>query len=113
MLAGKVRVNPSESPFGCSALVYAPGLAHKQKARVERLARSTQSSLLQKFVTYDCKKFNNTDDRQQCSKKILWPLVTKFLECSSLAHLSRIVYCLWVRPGANLTVENLKSASFW
>jgi hypothetical protein len=33
------------------------------------------------------------------------------LEYLSLASLSRIVYCLWARPGAYSTVENMKGAS--
>ncbi len=33
------------------------------------------------------------------------------LECLSLASLSILVLCLWVRPGAYLRVEHLKVAS--
>ena len=39
--------------------IQAPGLAHKQQTRLERLARDKHSCLLQKFVTYGRKKFYN------------------------------------------------------
>ncbi len=33
------------------------------------------------------------------------------LECLSLATISSLVYCLWVRPGAHPRVEHLKCSS--
>jgi hypothetical protein len=35
------------------------------------------------------------------------------LDCLLLVSLSRLVYCLWVRPGAYARVEHLKGASLW
>jgi hypothetical protein len=46
-----------------STLGEAPGLAHKQKTKLERLARYKHSSLLRKFVTYGRKKFYNIGPR--------------------------------------------------
>jgi hypothetical protein len=54
---GKAGAYPSKTPFRCSTLRLAPGLAHKQYTRLERLVRSECSTLLRKFVTYDRKMF--------------------------------------------------------
>jgi len=43
MVANKARACPSEVPLSCSTLGYAPGLVHKQKTRLERLARDKHS----------------------------------------------------------------------
>ncbi len=65
MLVGKSKTFPSQEPFTCSALGQAPGLAHKQQTRLDRLARDKVSSLLQKLVNYDRKKLNNIVNRGQ------------------------------------------------
>jgi hypothetical protein len=59
MFVGKTGAYPSEAPFRCSTLGYAPGLIHKLQTRLEKLARNKCSSLLRKFVNYGCKKFYN------------------------------------------------------
>ena len=59
MFVGKARTYPIEAPFRCSTLRLAPGLALKQKPRLERLARGKHSSLLRKYVNYGRKKFYN------------------------------------------------------
>jgi hypothetical protein len=59
MLVGKEGVYPIEEPFRGSTIGSAPGLDHKKLTRLERLARDKHSSVLQKFVTYGCKKFYN------------------------------------------------------
>jgi hypothetical protein len=46
MFAGKARAFPSEAPFRCSTLWYAPGLMYKHYTRLVRLARDKHSSLL-------------------------------------------------------------------
>ncbi len=46
-----------------STLGQAPGLTPKRWARLERLAMDKRSSLLQKVVTYDRKKFYNIGPR--------------------------------------------------
>ncbi len=43
--------------FRCSTLGQAPVLTHKHQTRLESLAKDKHSSLLQKIVTYDRKKF--------------------------------------------------------
>jgi hypothetical protein len=59
VFVGKAGVYQSETPFRSSTPGKAPGLAHKQWTRLERLARSKHSSLLQEFSTYSRKKFYN------------------------------------------------------
>jgi hypothetical protein len=59
MFVGKAEDHPIEESFRCSALGQAPGLALKQKTRLERLARDKNSSLLRKFVNYGREKFYN------------------------------------------------------
>jgi len=56
MFAGKAKAYPSEAPFRFSTLGYAPGLSHKHKTRLERLARDKRSSLSRKVVIYGSKK---------------------------------------------------------
>jgi hypothetical protein len=56
---GRRGVYPSEAPFRFSCLGYSPGLTHKYLTRLEKLARDKHSSLLQKSVNYDHKKFYN------------------------------------------------------
>ncbi len=60
MFAGKARAYPSEAPFRCCILGYAPGLTHKHKTKLERLARDKHSRLLRNSVNYDSKKFYST-----------------------------------------------------
>jgi hypothetical protein len=48
---------PIEAPFRCSTLGYASGLAHKEQTRLERIAKNKHSSLLQKIITYGCRRF--------------------------------------------------------
>jgi hypothetical protein len=50
----------SEGPFRCPTQGHTPGLTHKHKARLERLAKDKHSRLLQKSVNYDTKKFYGT-----------------------------------------------------
>jgi hypothetical protein len=57
IIGSKARAYPSEAPFRCSTLGYAPGLTHKHKTRLGRLARDKHSSLLRKSVNYGRKKF--------------------------------------------------------
>ncbi len=57
IFGSKARAYPSEAPFRCSTLGYAPGLTHKHKTRLGRLARDKHSSLLRKSVNYGRKKF--------------------------------------------------------
>ncbi len=59
MFAGKAGAYPIEAPFKCSILGEAPGLAHSQYTRLERLVMSKPSSLIQKFVTYGRSEFYN------------------------------------------------------
>jgi hypothetical protein len=40
-----------------ASLGYASTMSTKQYNKIERLARDTRSSLLQKLINYDCKKF--------------------------------------------------------
>jgi hypothetical protein len=56
MFAGKDGAYPSEAPFRCSILGYAPGLTHKHQIKLERLA----FSLLQKSANYSRKKVYST-----------------------------------------------------
>jgi hypothetical protein len=56
MFGGEAGAYPSEPPPRCSPQGWAPGIAHNQHTRLERLACSEHSSLLQKFTTYGCKK---------------------------------------------------------
>jgi hypothetical protein len=60
MFTGKSRAYPNEAP-----LRLAPGFTHKHCTRLERLARDKHSSLLRKFVNYNCKKFYNIGPRLQ------------------------------------------------
>jgi hypothetical protein len=46
MSVGKAGAYPSEAPFSCSILELAPGLTHKHRIRLERLARDKRSSVL-------------------------------------------------------------------
>jgi hypothetical protein len=39
MFVGKATANPSEAPFSCSTLGYAPWLNHKHLTRLEMSAR--------------------------------------------------------------------------
>ncbi len=55
VFVGKAVANLSGAP------VKAPGLAHKNKARLEWLAMEKHSLLLQKIVNYGCKEFLNID----------------------------------------------------
>ncbi len=57
VFAGKARAYPTVTPFSCSTLGQASGLANKQQTRLERLARSKHFRILSKFVTYGRKKF--------------------------------------------------------
>jgi hypothetical protein len=68
---GKAGAYSSETPFMCSTLGQAPGLALKQLTRLERLAKSKHSSLLQKFITYGRKMFYNIGPPVACTIKIL------------------------------------------
>jgi hypothetical protein len=43
------------------------GLTHKHLTRLEKLSRGEHSSLLQKFVNYDSKKFHNIGPRPKVS----------------------------------------------
>ncbi len=52
MFVGKAGAYPIEEPFRCSTLGLAPGLADKQKTRLERLARDKHSRLIRKFVNH-------------------------------------------------------------
>ncbi len=63
MFVGKAGAYPIEEPFRFSTLGQAPGFAHKQYTRLERLVGEKHSSLLQKFVSYGRKKFYNTGPR--------------------------------------------------
>ncbi len=58
---------PIEEHFRCSTLGQALGLAHKQQTRLEKFARDKHSSLLQKFVNYEQKKFYNIGPRSHLS----------------------------------------------
>ncbi len=53
-------------------------LAHQQYTRLERPARSKHSSILQKIVTYDCKKFYNNGPKSQLLKNILFVTLRTF-----------------------------------
>ncbi len=77
VFAGKAGAYPSEAPFKCSILEWAPGLAHKQSTSMERLAKNKHSSLLRIFVNYGQKKFYNIGPGENCtSKEVLptWPM---------------------------------------
>ncbi len=66
----KAGAYPSESPFRCTTLGQVLGLAHKYETKLERLARDKKSSLLRKFVIYNCKKFYNIAHRCQCHQTL-------------------------------------------
>jgi hypothetical protein len=59
LFVGKARAYLSEATFMWSTIIPAPGLAHKQYARLEKLASDKLFSFLQKFVNYARKKFDN------------------------------------------------------
>ncbi len=52
MYTGKAEAYRNEAPFKCSTLGKAPGLAHEQNIRLEKLLRDKLSSLLLKFENY-------------------------------------------------------------
>ncbi len=54
---------PSEAPFRCSTIGYAPSLTYTYQTRLERLARDKHSSLLQRSVNYGRKKLYTTGPR--------------------------------------------------
>ncbi len=68
VFAGKAETYPSDAPLKCSTLGSAPGLTHKYKTRLERLARDKHSSLLRKSVNYGSKKFYSTGPWQLTSQ---------------------------------------------
>jgi hypothetical protein len=75
MFAGKAGAYPCEAHFRCSTLGYAPGLTHKHKTRLQRLARDKYSSLLSKGVTNNRKKFYNIGHWPQSYKTLyIWDL---------------------------------------
>jgi hypothetical protein len=61
MFAGKVRAYQSEAPFRCSFLGKAPGLTHKQEARLVKLAKEyalsyyehSQITVVKRFIPLD------------------------------------------------------------
>jgi hypothetical protein len=55
---------------GCLIWV-SSGLLYKHYTRLEMLARDKHSSLLRKFVIYDCKWFYNIGAKRQCYKKFV------------------------------------------
>jgi hypothetical protein len=57
MFVGKAGAYPIEEPFRYSTLGYAPGLAHKQSTRLEKLVRGKHFSLSRKFLNYGQKSF--------------------------------------------------------
>ncbi len=48
-----------EEPFRCSTIGQAPALADKPQAIFERLVMDKRTSLIQKFINYGEKMFNN------------------------------------------------------
>jgi hypothetical protein len=68
MFAVKAGAYPSETPFRCSTLGKAPGLAHIHLTRLERLYRDKHFSVFLKVVTYGRKKFYNIDSRANVTK---------------------------------------------
>ncbi len=72
--------HPSDAPFRCSTLGQAPGLTHKHQTR---LARDKHSSLLQKSVNYDRKKFYSTGPWGQSHKTFLEYICLLFLSTRS------------------------------
>ena len=57
MFVGKAGAYLSEAPFRRFTLDQAPGLTHKHKIWLEKLAKDKRSSLLLKLVSYSRKKF--------------------------------------------------------
>jgi hypothetical protein len=57
MLAFKTRAYLRQPHFRCSTFGVAPGLTHKHKTWLEKLARDKLSSLLLKFVNYGQKVY--------------------------------------------------------
>jgi hypothetical protein len=64
----KAGTYPIEEPLRCSTIGQAPGLAHKQETRLERLAMDKHSSLRQKFVNYREKMFYNIGPKSETDK---------------------------------------------
>ncbi len=83
-----------EAPIRSSTLGWAPGLTYKHQARLDRPTRDKQPSLLRKLVNFGQKSFNHIEPRGRYHKT--FNSLNNKLECSSLASLSRIVWCLWV-----------------
>ncbi len=58
IFAGNAGAYLSEAPFRSSTLGYDPALNSKHYTRLEKLVTDKHSSLLGKFVNYDCKFYN-------------------------------------------------------
>jgi hypothetical protein len=64
------------------------------------------SDLLQKLVNHGQKSFITLGPGDNLIKNFICNLCK--LECLSLASLSSIIKCLWIRPGASTGVKHLK-----
>ncbi len=118
MFTGKAGDNPREAPFRCSAQGWAPGLTHKHKTRLEKLARNKCSSLLWKGLTYGRKKFYNIGHRERLINETLQltessqnfftsslTLGQNKLERLALTILSRVSFCKLDRSQGTLKGE--------
>jgi hypothetical protein len=56
---GKTGAYPNEVPFKCFTIEKAPGVTHKHSIWLKKPAKDKHSSLLQKLVNNDRKKFHN------------------------------------------------------
>jgi hypothetical protein len=76
MLTGKAY--PSVRHMKETSLGYAPGLTHKHKTRLERLARDKHTSFLHTVINYGRRKFykiglwSSLKKSQICNVQILW-----------------------------------------
>jgi hypothetical protein len=80
MFVGKAGANPSEAPFRCSTLGWAPGLTHKHYTKLLRLARDKNSSFIRTFVNYGHEKFDRIGPR----RKYFTIMVTAMLNVNKL-----------------------------
>ncbi len=79
--------------------------------RLQTLARNKHSCLLQKYVNYGHKKFYNIVPRGLYHKTYYGHNLQISMESLSLANLSSLIQCLWVRLRAYPRVYHLKGAS--
>ncbi len=97
MFADKAGADPSEVPLRCSGASGATVGYYKLKTRPGRLAKDKHSSLLQKSINYDSKKFYGIGQSCKICYSHILQFFCKKLDRLSLASLSTLVQCLRVR----------------